>query len=66
MAKRYQYLDAAQLIKHMLGLTRYAPSAWQLLYLYYDVPGSSGVKHAEEIKSLADDSLEQSARAYRV
>jgi len=45
----YKYLDAAQLVKHLLGLRRCSGNACRLLYLYYDVPGAPGVRHAEEI-----------------
>ena len=43
---RYRYLDAAQLVKHVLGLRRCSGTACPLLYLYYDVSGPAGVQHA--------------------
>jgi hypothetical protein len=51
---RYQHLDAAQLVKHLLGLKRYSQTAWVLLYLYYDVPGPAGSKHAEEVRDFVE------------
>lgn len=52
--KRYDHLDAAQLVKHVLGLRRCSDSACRLLYLYYDMPGSAGAKHAEEIADFIE------------
>jgi hypothetical protein len=50
---QYTFLDAAQLVKHVLGLRRCSGMACGLLYLYYDVPGPEGVKHAAEIAEFA-------------
>jgi len=45
-----QYLDTAQLIKHILGLKTFRKkSEFQLLYLWYDVLGEEGVGHRNEI-----------------
>jgi hypothetical protein len=52
--KRYDHLDAAQLVKHVLGLRRCSDSACRLLYLHYDMPGSAGAKHAAEIADFID------------
>ncbi len=45
-----RYLDAAQLIKYILGLKSiYAKSKYKLLYLWFDVLGKEGADHQEEI-----------------
>jgi hypothetical protein len=44
----FVHLDAAQLLKHLLGLSRKSEQ-FALIYLYYAVPGPAGVKHAAEI-----------------
>jgi len=47
---QFQYLHAAQLIKHILGLKRaFGKTAFRLLYLWYDAFGSEGASHREEI-----------------
>lgn len=51
----FRYLDAAQLIKHILGLKKnHAKSSFRLLYLWYDVFGEDGAKHREEIEQFAE------------
>lgn len=50
----FVHLDAAQLLKHLLGLKRRCVSRGYLLYLYYDVPGPAGDKHVDEISRFAD------------
>ena len=51
---RFTTLDAPQLIKHVLGLTKaYGKGGFRLLYLWYDVPGPEAVKHAEEIAEFS-------------
>jgi len=48
--KRFQFLHASQLIKHILGLNRkYGKSSYRLLYLYYDALGESGFRHRQEV-----------------
>lgn len=50
----FQYLHAAQLAKHILGLkSRYAKGEFGLLYLWYDVPFGEGVRHRKEIEEFA-------------
>lgn len=49
--RAYEHLDAPQLLKHILGLSRNA-KRFQLLYLYYAVPGRAGSKHADEIEKF--------------
>ncbi len=57
----FEYLHAAQLIKHVLGLRKYATDlnlnkepkdkkSFRLLYLWYDVIGHQGSKHRKEIE----------------
>jgi hypothetical protein len=47
----YQCLDAAQLLKHVLGLQlEFKAGGFELLYLWYDVPGSAaGNEHRSEV-----------------
>jgi hypothetical protein len=52
---RFQYLHAAQLIKHILGLKRvYGKEHFRLLYLWYDALGKEGAKHQEEIDTFLE------------
>ena len=45
----FEFLHAAQLIKHVLGLKRvYGKKGFRLLYLWYDALGTEGAKHREE------------------
>ena len=60
---KFQYLDAAQLIKHILGLKKRCKKqhlylkrkicGFRLLYLWYDVIGEDGVKHRKETEQFA-------------
>ena len=58
---KFQYLDVAQLIKHILGLKKRCEKqnlkrkirGFRLLYLWYDVIGEDGVKHRKEIEQFA-------------
>lgn len=57
----FRYLDVAQLIKHILGLTANYPRnkrklkvRFKLLYLWYDVLGEDGVGHLKEIEKFAE------------
>lgn len=52
---KFKYLDAAQLVKHILGLknTPKRKSGFTLLYLWYDVIGKDGAAHREEIEQFA-------------
>ena len=57
-AKRYRWLDAAQLIKHALELANKAQSPTTLLYLYWE-PMDAGLsnlfaEHRQEIANFAD------------
>jgi len=46
----YQYLDAEQLIKHIIGLKRNNENC--LLYLWYDICGIDGLNHRNEIENF--------------
>jgi hypothetical protein len=52
---QFEYLGAAQLIKHALGLKKaYGPTGFRLLYLYYEWPSEIAVLHSAEIDRFAD------------
>jgi len=52
---KFQYLDVAQLIKHILGLKKsYSKNGFHLLYLWYDIIGKDGVEHRKEIERFAE------------
>lgn len=52
---RFVALDAAQLLKHALGLLANFPDRpWQLLYLYYEADGRSGEIHATEVRRFQE------------
>ena len=53
-AELYRTLDAAQLLKHALGLAVNSPSAFALYYLYYDVPCLASKTHCEELLAFGD------------
>jgi hypothetical protein len=67
---KFHYLDAAQLIKHILGLkNKHKKSGFQLLYLWYDVVGQDGAGHRKEIEQFAEiakrDSIQFSHMTYQ-
>jgi len=48
--EKFEYLHAAQLVKHILGLKNTCEkSGFRLLYLWYDALGYDGSKHRDEI-----------------
>lgn len=50
----FNYLHAAQLIKHILGLKRkFGKNGFRLLYLWYDVLGNAGSVHRDEIEAFS-------------
>jgi hypothetical protein len=57
----HEHLHAAQLLKHILGLTTsHGGGRYRLLYLWTDVPGREGAHHRDEIerfreRAAADD-----------
>jgi len=67
---KFRYLDAAQLIKHILGLKRqYNKSGFNLLYLWYDVIGEDSFNHRKEIAEFAEiarkDNIKFKSKTYQ-
>lgn len=52
--KQFQFLHAAQLIKHILGLRQRYGGNFCLAYLYYEGIGMEGVTHAQEAAGFAE------------
>jgi hypothetical protein len=51
----FQHLHAAQLIKHLLGLTRaFGPGGFRLFYGWYDVCGEEGARHRLELSQFTE------------
>ena len=50
----FHYLDAPQLLKHMLGVATCAPGRARLYYLYFDCEGPESALHRAEILSFSD------------
>ncbi len=51
---RFEHFHAAQIIKHILGLTTsVGRGGFRLLYLWYDVPGEESAGHRREITEFA-------------
>ena len=48
----FKRLNAAQLVKHLLGLKAEGTKKFQLCYLYYDAPGDEGAEHRADIKKF--------------
>lgn len=53
----FKHLDVPQLLKHCLGLRRRANGGGHLVYLFYDVPGPEGARHAKEVEEFAGVAL---------
>ena len=51
---KYRYLDAAQLLKHALGLATKCSNRFILYYLYYDWPCPESEQHKKEIDRFAN------------
>ena len=51
---RFRYLDAAQLLKHALGLATQHPESFELLYIYFDWPGVESTTHRLEIERFGN------------
>ncbi len=66
---RFELLDAAQLLKHMLGLAL-SGHAWTLICLWYGPAGSLSDLHARELATFSDrvgsDSTKFAALTYQV
>jgi hypothetical protein len=50
---QFQYLNAAQLLKHVLGLAQSSVGQFTLFYVWYAVPSDEARQHGEEIKAFA-------------
>jgi hypothetical protein len=51
--KKFNHLHPAQLVKHILGLTKgFGKNKFRLLYLWYDCLGYEGAKHRDEIEEF--------------
>lgn len=65
---KFEYLDVAQLLKHMLGLGR-TGSRWRLCCLWYRVDGSVGDRHQGELeqfsKKIAADATRFTSQTYQ-
>lgn len=49
----FSYLDAPQLLKHILGLvTTFGTTGFQLVYLWYEVPSSEAMEHRRELEEF--------------
>lgn len=47
----FEYFDAPQLLKHIVGLkTEYGEGAFELVYLWYELEGEETVKHRGEVE----------------
>jgi hypothetical protein len=66
---QYRWLNAEQLLKHILGLQKGPHKHWALLYLWYRVPGTEGREHAAEAESFASfavgDGIDFRAMSYQ-
>jgi restriction endonuclease-like protein len=51
--ERFSHLNAAQLLKHALGLARAAGGSFEIRYLYYDWHGRQAAAHRQEIAHFA-------------
>lgn len=49
----FRWLNAEQLLKHIVGLAKSAKKPWSLWYLWYAVPGEATEHHAAEVAELA-------------
>ena len=50
---QFRYLDAAQLLKHALGMATQLGDRFSLFYMYLDWPGKESAVHIEEIDRFA-------------
>lgn len=53
-AVAFRQLDAAQLLKHALGLAKHRPGRFALHYVYYDVPCPAAAAHRRELELFAE------------
>jgi len=52
---KFQYLNGAQLLKHVLGLAQPGVGQFTLFYLWYAVPSNEATQHAKEVKEFTDE-----------
>ncbi len=52
-ATRFRYLDAAQLLKHALGMATQLGDQFSLYYMYLKLPGKESNIHIEEVSRFA-------------
>ena len=52
---QFEYLNAAQLLKHVLGLAQPSVGQFTLFYLWYAFPSEEARQHGEEIKAFTDE-----------
>jgi hypothetical protein len=52
--KVYAYLDAPQLLKHILGLQNSGAPSWALFYVWYDATGDAGDQHRTELADFSE------------
>jgi hypothetical protein len=52
-ATRFRYLDAAQLLKHALGMATQLGDRFSLYYMYLELPGKESSIHVEEVRQFA-------------
>jgi len=52
-AARFRYLDAAQLLKHALGMATQLGGQFSLYYMYLELPRKESNIHAEEVRQFA-------------
>jgi hypothetical protein len=53
-ATRFRYLDAAQLLKHALGMATQLGDQFSLYYIYLDWPGKESNMHIEEVSQFTN------------
>jgi hypothetical protein len=64
----FKHLDVAQLLKHVLGLSRAARRGWALRYVWFDASGEAGNTHRTELdqfRALVGDELNFQAKSYQ-
>ena len=52
-APQFKHLNAAQLLKHVLGLAKLGTRSFRLIYLWYAWPGLESETHASEVAAFA-------------
>ena len=64
----FEYLDAQQLLKHVLGLANSIHERYALWYFWYDPGGEEGAVHRREIEDFSgcvDPTVEFATRSYQ-